>query len=190
MFRSPPLAASISAAALALVAAPAQAGQLFHERFHDVGSEVFDDFCGVDGVVHAFDVQGISHAEGHGAAQLPYFLDSFHGWESFTNPDTGDSYVHVFNGVIHDQTVTDNGDGTLTVVSMGAGGDKWHASNGSLALHDTGTVRFAVLVDDNGTPSDPSDDVFLEDLGVVKPSTGTNGTEGRDFCEDFLIATS
>jgi len=48
----------------------------------------------------------------------------------------------------------------------------------------------AVLVDHNGTPSDPSDDVFLEDLGVIKPSTGTNGTEGRDFCEDFFIATS
>jgi len=190
MFRSLPLAASASAAVLVLVAAPANAGQLFHERFHDVGSEVIDDFCGMDGVVLAFDVKGVTHAVAHGAAQLAYFLDSVHGWESFTNPETGDSYVHVFNVVVRDQRVTDNGDGTLTIVTMGAGGDKWYASNGSLALHDTGTFRIAVLIDDNGTPSDPSDDEFLADLGVLKPSTGTNGTEGRDFCEDFFIATS
>jgi len=189
MFRSIPLAASVSAAALVLMAAPANAGQLFHDRWHDAGSEVFDDFCGMDGVVHDFDVQGISHAEGHGTAQLAYFMDNFHGWESFTNPDTGDAYVHVFNVVIHDWKVTDNGDGTLTVVSMGAGGDKWYASNGSLALHDTGTVRFAGLLDHNGTPANPDDDVFLEDLGVVKPSTGTNDTDGRDFCDDFFLAT-
>jgi len=190
MFRSLPLAASASAAVLVLVAAPANAGQLFHDRWHDAGSEVFDDFCGMDGVVHAFDVQGISHAEGHGSAQLVYFLDSVHGWESFTNPDSGDSYVHVFNSVFHDYTVTDNGDGTLTIVHMAAGRDKWYASNGSLSLNDAGTVRWAELVDHNGTPTDPEDDVFLKDLGIVKPSTGTNDTEGRDFCEDFFIATS
>ena len=190
MFRSLSLAALASTAALVLVATPAQAGQLFHDRFHDAGSEVFDDFCGIDGVVLDFDVDGIVHAEGHGTAQLAYFMDNVHGWESFTNPETGGSYLHVFNSVIRDQTVTDNGDGTLTIVTMGAGGDRWYASNGSLTLNDAGTIRFAVLVDNNGTPADPNDDVFLEDLGIVKPSTGTNDTEGRDFCEDFFIATS
>jgi hypothetical protein len=190
MFRSLPLAASVSAAALVLVAAPAQAGQLFHDRWHDAGSEVFDDFCGIDGVVHDWDVQGMSHAVGQGSAQLVHFMDNFHGWESFTNPDTGESYVHTFNDVVRDHTVTDNGDGTLTIVSMGAGNDQWYASNGSLSLSDVGTVRWAFLVDANGTPADPEDDVFLEDLGIVKPSTGTNDTDGRDFCEDFFIATS
>jgi hypothetical protein len=128
----------------------------------------------------------MSHAVGHGKARLVYFMDNFHGWESFTNPEMGDSYVHVTNSVVHDQKITDNGDGTLTIVTMGAGGDNRYASNGSLSLHDTGTTRFAALIDHNGTPSNPDDDVFLEDLGVVKPSTGTNDTQGRDFLRRLL----
>lgn len=189
MFRSLCLVAAASASLVAM-AAPANAGQLFHERFHDADSEVFDDFCGVDGVIHSWNVQGVAHAGGHGADQLVYFVDNAHGWESFTNPDTGDSYVHAFNVVIKDQKITDNGDGSLTIVTLAAGYDKWYASNGSLSFSDVGTVRWATLMDHAGTPTDPDDDVFLEDLGILKPSTGTNDLDGHDFCEDFFDATS
>ena len=190
MFRSRPLAAGISAVALVLLAAPAQARPIFHEKWHDADSEVFDDFCGIAGVAHAWDIHGISSATRHGSAQLAYFMDHFRGWESFTNPDTGDAYVHVFSDVVKDHQITDNGDGTLTIVSLGAGNDVWYASNGSLTLHDSGSVRWAALIDDNGTPGNPDDDEFLEDLGIIKPSTGTNDTDGRDFCDDFFLATS
>jgi len=44
-------------------------------------------------------------------------------------------------------------------------------------------------VDDGGTPTDPYDDVFIADLGVVK-ETGRSDTSGRDFCEDFREFTS
>lgn len=39
-------------------------------------------------------------------------------------------------------------------------------------------VPFQVLLDDNGTPSDISDDVELAFLGLVKGSTGCSD----DFC--------
>jgi hypothetical protein len=46
-----------------------------------------------------------------------------------------------------------------------------------------GQIRYEVLIDHAGTPDDPSDDVFLEDLGILKGPTGRNDTIGRDFCE-------
>ncbi len=53
-----------------------------------------------------------------------------------------------------------------------------------------GTVRWALLIDHGGTPLDPSDDEVIEDLGVTRPSTGRNETDGRDFCADFFLATT
>lgn len=191
MSRSTTLAAAaLATAASVLTAAPATAAPYFHERYHDAGSEVLDDFCGIDGVVHTWEHRGVFGATGHGKDQIVYFVDAFHGRESFTNPATGDSYVHAYDDVVKDQTITDNGDGTLTIVVHGAGGDRWYASNGSLKLNDSGMVQWAFVVDHGGTVGDPSDDTFLEDLGIVRPSTGTNDLDGRDFCEDFFIATS
>jgi hypothetical protein len=64
------------------------------------------------------------------------------------------------------------------VLSSGSGPD------GFLFL-DSGHFRFEILIDLGGTPTDPSDDEFLECLGVVKGPTGRNDTEGRDFCDDI-----
>lgn len=180
-----------TAAGSLLVASPATAAQLEHERFHDVGTEVFDD-CGLTGIVHSFDVTGTHRANQRGSEQLAFFGDVFRGTESFTNPQTGKSYIHDFNDVVKDWKVTDNGDGTLTIEVLAAGHDVFYSSDGDFRLLDTGTIRFAFQVDDNGTPSDPYDDPEESevDLGVTRPSTGRNDTEGRDFCEDLLIATT
>ena len=47
-----------------------------------------------------------------------------------------------------------------------------------------------VVIGTNGTPSDPTEGIFVEDLGVVFGSTGTNDLQGRDFCEDYVLFTS
>jgi hypothetical protein len=57
-------------------------------------------------------------------------------------------------------------------------------------FRNPGQVRFELLVDHGGTPSDPSDDEFLEFLGVVKGSTGRNDLEGRNFCDDLREFTA
>lgn len=64
-----------------------------------------------------------------------------------------------------------------------------HASNGEdgKALgRDPGQIRFKILIDTAGTPSDPSDDEFLAFLGVVKGSTGRSD----DFCATAVPALS
>jgi hypothetical protein len=45
-------------------------------------------------------------------------------------------------------------------------------------VRNPGQIRFEVLIDHGGTPTDPLDDEFVADLGVVKGSTGRSD----DFC--------
>jgi hypothetical protein len=81
--------------------------------------------------------------------------------------------------------VTDNGNGTLTIVGQGVGNFIVSGSHSPLVLRDTGLTRVEVLIDNAGTPTDPFDDEFLEFVGVVKESTGRNDT--GEFCEDLLL---
>ena len=54
-----------------------------------------------------------------------------------------------------------------------------YGEDGKVIARNPGQVRFEILVDHGGTPTDPSDDEFLEFLGVVKESTGRSD----DYCE-------
>ena len=78
-----------------------------------------------------------------------------------------------------DLRVTDNGDGTLTILILSTGNAVLYGENGKVIARNSGQVRFEILIDHGGTPTDPSDDEFLEFLGVVKDSTGRSD----DFCE-------
>lgn len=68
--------------------------------------------------------------------------------------------------------------------TLAAGSSKYYGPDGKLLLRDPGQIRFELLIDHGGTPTDPSDDEEIDFLGVVKGSTGRNDTEGRDFCDD------
>lgn len=181
------LAASAAVIAVAGAAVPASAAPLERGKFQDVFSEVVDE-CDLT-LLHEVDARGSFVGTTRGPDGLAYFTVNVHGTESWTNLATGKSYTHVFNFVDKDQKVTDNGDGTLTILVLAAGGDRWYDANGKLLFRDPGQVRFEILIDHGGTPSDPSDDEFLEFLGVVKGSTGLNELEGRDFCEDIHLVT-
>ena len=78
--------------------------------------------------------------------------------------------------------VTDNGDGTLTLVQMRSGADYVKGPDGKIERTDPGTIRFEILLDNGGTPTDPSDDEEL-DFRVIKEPTGPN--ELVDFCADI-----
>ena len=71
-----------------------------------------------------------------------------------------------------DLKVIDNGDGTLTIITLATGNAAVFGANGKAIGRNPGQVRFELLVDHAGTPSDPSDDVVIEDLGIIKGSTG------------------
>ncbi len=184
-------------AALVTIAGVAQADAKPLERgtFHDVGSEPFldehgDPVClGLD-VVVSWDVRGSYLGVARGPDRLAYFRDSVRGMAAWTNVATGKSYTLLFARNSRDLSVRDNGDGTLTIIGQGSGGDRWYDGNGQLVLRDPGMVRFEVLIDHAGTPADPFDDEFLEFVGIVKESTGLNETHGRDFCEDIALFTT
>ena len=61
--------------------------------------------------------------------------------------------------------------------------NKYFGPDGFL-FHDSGHFRFEFVVDHGGTPTDPSDDVLIEDHGIVKGSTGRSD----DFCETIVPA--
>jgi len=78
----------------------------------------------------------------------------------------------------------------VCAAAEGSGSDRWYDGNGKLVLRDPGLTRWEILIDDAGTPVDPSDDQFIDFLGIVTGSTGRNDTAGRDFCDDLIQFTS
>jgi len=182
------LSASLALIASALFAAPATAAPVDGGTYHDGVSEPIEDLCGVAGH-HDGDYRGHFVATRKGADGLVHYTDAFRTTEVWTNLETGRSFTEVIVGVMRDAEVTDNGDGTLTIRVLAAGGYRSYDGDGKLFLRDPGMIQWEILVDDGGTPGDPFDDEFLTFLGVVRDSTGLNELDGRDFCEDFHIAT-
>ena len=86
------------------------------------------------------------------------------------------------HGNFRDTAVVDNGD-TLTISFKDATVTKVWLDGGFL-FHDSGLVEGDVLVDHNGTPTNPDDDENLGPVGEI----GLHGrfdTGNRDFCEDI-----
>ena len=71
-----------------------------------------------------------------------------------------------------DLKVTDNGDGTTTILVQQTSNQVLYGPDGTVLALNVGQTRFEFLVDNGGTPADPSDDQFLEFLGEVRDPTG------------------
>jgi hypothetical protein len=179
---------AVGAATALVIATAASAGLILKETFHDEGTFVLEDFCDVPGLTieGAFTVDGRVHAVPHGASGLAYFVEHIRATTVLTNPETDAATTEVATVLQKDQRVTDNGDGTLTILVLGTGNDVVYGPDGKAIARNPGQVQFEILIDDGGTPTDPSDDEFLEDLGTVKESTGRTD----DFCEGVLPVLS
>ena len=82
--------------------------------------------------------------------------------------------------------MTDNGDGTLTIVGTTSGMHKVFGPDGQLLFMQTGQLMFQFMVDTNGTPTDFTDDQEVEGSFVVlRGFTGQNDLEGHEFCGDI-----
>jgi hypothetical protein len=181
----------MAAASLMVAAIPftASASNSVHFRWHDQGNGTVD-FCPFDPTRFAWatDVSGTLTGVIRGDG-IAYFTEAVIGDTVFTDTVTGRSSHVSFVDNSHDLKIVDNGDGTITITTQGSGSTLFFDSGGKLVLSDTGMVRWSVLIDHGGTLDNPLDDVFIADLGIVKPSTGTNDTDGRDFCDDLLAYT-
>lgn len=180
---------TVGAAVAALLAgaatSPAAAKPIDQDNFHDETSTVIEEFCGDLTVREDFVIDGTVLFNPHGRDGLAYYAEQVHFTQSWTNLANGKSLTHVSSTLSKDLKVTDNGDGTLTILVLATGSFKVYGPDGELLFKDPGQIRFELLIDHGGTPSDPSDDVELEFLGLVKGSTGRNDLQGRDFCEDI-----
>jgi hypothetical protein len=145
----------------------------------EIGPEVIEDFCGVSGLT--VDDRGVGEFRfritKHGPDGFSYAHDFEDFTETLTNVDTGEFVTVVGSFKSHEHRITDNGDGTLTVLSQGPGEGDAFNSAGERISHTAGLSAVELLYDHGGTPTDPSDDEFLEFLGFVK-STGHDD----DFC--------
>ena len=177
---------ALGVTAAAMLAATAGAGQVFQETFHEEGVDVVPNFCDVPGmtVSVAFTLDVRVHVVPHGRDRLDYFLQHGRRAEVLTNLANGKQATSLSIVTEKDKTVTDNGDGTLTIVVLATGNATLYGANGKAIARNPGQLRFAFLVDHNGTPTDPFDDEFLEDLGVLKGSTGRSD----DFCTAAVAA--
>jgi hypothetical protein len=146
---------------------------------------VVEDFCGDLTVRIDEVVDETLLVNPHGPDGLVYFDAKIHATISFTNVDNDKSFTTVFNTLDKELKVTDNGDGTLTILVMATGGERWYGPDGKLLFRNPGQIRFELLVDHGGTPTDPGDDEVIAESDLIKGSTGRNDTEGRDFCEDI-----
>jgi hypothetical protein len=177
---------ALVAAAAAMLAAAAGAGPPFRETIHDEFEFVDDDFCGAGLTVEVAVVLDIRvQALARGPDGLVYFLQ--HGSETdvLTNLDNGKSLTAVNLVTEKDLRVTDNGDGTLTVLILATGNGVLYGEDGKAIARNPGQIRLELLIDHGGTPNDPSDDVVLSEE-LVKGSTGRSD----DFCEAAVPALS
>jgi hypothetical protein len=162
-----------------LVAGPAWAQPLEHGTFHEEFTDVDDAFCDVPGLTVQVDqvVDGRFLLNPHGPDGLAYGLETDLFTTVFTNVDNGITVTEVTNVIFKDLRVTDNGDGTLTLLILDTGNATLYGPDGGAIARNPGQIQYEWLVDHRGTPTNPFDDEFLE-FGVVKEPTGKND----DFC--------
>ena len=167
-------------------AAAADARLVFRETIHDERDIVLENFCGVQGVTvvltSVLDMR--VNVVSRGPAGLTYFLQHGVTREVLRNPATGKTLTSVATVTEKDMRITENGDGTLTILVLATGNAVLYGPDGKAIARNPGQTRFEILVDDGGTPNDPSDDEFLGRLGTVKESTGRTD----DFCEAAVPA--
>jgi hypothetical protein len=172
---------ALSATATLILAAAASAGKSFHETFHDEETQIEQNFCGSPGLTVEFArvTDGRVHIVPHGPDGLAYFSFHIEQTDVVTNLANDKTVTAKSRFTDKDLRVTDNGDGTLTILVLTTGNTVLYGEDGKAIARNPGQTRFEILVDHGGTPADPSDDEFLAFLGVVKESTGRTD----DFCE-------
>jgi hypothetical protein len=165
-----------SAAATTFVAA-ASARQIDSGPIDDLVVEEFENFCGVNGLT----VNSVTHVTGrfrvttHGAGQLVHFAANLRVTQTTTNGDNSVTSRSTF--IDKDLRVTDNGDGTLTILILSTGNAVLYGPDGKAIARNPGQTRAELVVDHGGTPTDPDDDEEIS-FEIVKGSTGRTD----DFC--------
>jgi hypothetical protein len=169
-------------ASAAILAAAASAGQPLRETIHVDETFELENFCDVEGMtveIHRLmDTRVKIGTRGDG---FGYFMQ--HGTIREVLTFEGTSLTSFARVNEKDLRITDNGDGTVTVLILATGNAVLYGPSGKAIARNPGHTRFELVIDDGGTPTDPNDDEVL-DFRVVKESTGRSD----DFCDAAVPA--
>jgi hypothetical protein len=178
-------ASGVALAAFVLSATPVGAQPLEHDHYSDVTIEVIEDYCDLPGfadltVLREQRFDGQILVQSRGPDGLAYTANHLRFVTVRTNLANGKTLTSEGHYNTTDRKVIDNGDGTLTIRSALTGSDHSYDTAGTFVHRLAGQGVFEVLFDHHGTPTDPSDDEFLEFLGVTK--LVGHDSDSRDFC--------
>jgi hypothetical protein len=157
------------------------------EHYDETNVEVITDYCDLDGRPD-LTVRRVQHFVGtfqwksRGPDDLPYSSDHLHYTTARTNLANGQSITSDGTTKTLDRKLTDNGNGTSTVRVSSLTSDFSYDNSGTTVHRFVGRNVYELLIDNGGTPKDPSDDEFLEFLGNIRENTQVNSPD-LDFCE-------
>jgi hypothetical protein len=173
-------AGALAATMLAAGTVTAAAEPFVNETFEYSDSFVIDD-C--DGLELLGEESGRGHVliNSQGSDGLEYFQANVGGTGTITNPATGLSITYRFRFLDQDLKVSENEDGTFTVIIKVSGPSQTFGPDGKLLFVDTGQAVFQTLWAGDG--DFPSDGTQLD--GVELKNTGRLDTRDRDFCADM-----
>jgi hypothetical protein len=176
------LAATLTLTLVVAWAAPAAAKPLVHDTGIVSGEEVFEgcDFP----ILHTWEARENLLIIARGKDRLPHFQLSASGTNTWVDAENPDSPVFLgrFNINDRDQRITVEGD--LLRIEVTVSFRSTYYLDGQKLLLDAGQSRFVIYVDHGGTPTDPSDDEFVED-GEFLRLVGRSDIRDRPFCDDM-----
>jgi hypothetical protein len=166
---------------VAAMATTASAKVIDHSAGHQDVTITDDEVCGIPVTTH---IVGANPFQAKQIGQYVLFLSTGHLVFTFTTAD-GRWVKSSFSGPAKDISVTPLGGNLIVVHHMLAGvGLQLVASNGD-KVADKGQIRRDILLNDNGTPSNPDDDIFIDDQ-LVKVTGNQPDIDFCGFIEDHL----
>ena len=174
---------ALTVASAAVLAAVASAGQPIRDTIHVDETVELENFCDAEGMTvglhRVMDIRMKITTRGRDG--FAYFMQHGTRREVFTFEGTSLTSSTTVNE--KDLKITDNGDGTVTVLILATGNSVLYGPDGKAIARQPGQIRFELVIDDGGTSTDGSDDEVLS-FEVVKGSTGRSD----DFCEAAVAA--
>jgi hypothetical protein len=166
-----------------LAGGPASAKPVDSGTFHDEFADVITDFCEPGRTVDfTAVVDGRFLVNTHGRSGLAFVAEHVSVRQVFTNPETGLSVRTTERTLTKDLRISRNGN-LLTIVVLATGNSTVYGPDGMAIARNPGQVRFRVVIDDQGTPTDLEDDVEISSE-LIKGSTGRSD----DFCTAVVPA--
>jgi hypothetical protein len=172
----------MAAASLLLSAGPGMAGPVEHTTEHFDVTFVADNLCGSALSPDGHSVGSFTEVVRSSSSGAPMFFDNFVGETTFTLDGT--SVTVQFGGPMRDAKITDNGDGTITILGTNSGlfGRITDAA-GNEVFAESGHALVEFVIDVSGTIADPDDDVLLSVTPLAEA-----GRHPGDFCEALIGA--